>query len=282
MLTIQAPAKLNLSLEVIGKRRDGYHEIRSVVQTVSFYDCLKFKTGRGIKIKCNMPGWDPEQSLVDRAVKLVQQETGYAKGVTIEVEKRIPLMSGLGGDSSDAAAVLRGLNEVWKLGLSPEKLLELALSLGSDVPFFLYGGTALVQGRGEIVAPLPPVSKKWVVLVMPDVPQEPGKTGQMYASLKTAHFTDGHITRRLVEVLGAHRELKTSMMFNTFENIAFNKFSVLSVYKDHIRKLGAFRVHLAGSGPTLFAVFRDRRKADDLCTKCRNQGMESYLVETIV
>jgi 4-diphosphocytidyl-2-C-methyl-D-erythritol kinase len=198
------------------------------------------------------------------------------------MEKRIPLMSGLGGDSSDAAAVLRGLNEVWKLGLSPDKLLELALSLGSDVPFFLYGGTALLQGRGDIVTLLPPVSNKWVVLVMPDVPQEPGKTGQMYASLKTAHFTDGHITRRLVEVLGSHRELKTSMMFNTFENIAFNRFSVLSVYKDQIRKLGAFRVHLAGSGPALFAVFRDRRKADDLCTKCWNQGMESYLVETVM
>ena len=277
MLTVSAPAKLNLTLEVLGKRPDGYHEIRSVLQTIDLCDTLRFEAGRGITFRCDMPGWLAEKSLVSRAVALLQEAAVGSYGATIEIEKRLPLMSGLGGDSSDAAAVLRGLNELWKLDLSPEKLLDLAAKLGSDVAFFLQGGTALAGGRGDIVKPLPGLSNLWFLLVVPDVPRESGKTGRLYAKLNAGHYTDGNITEKLVETLHKGEEFSPSLLFNTFENIAFDCFKGLMDYKEHILKLGAPRVHLAGSGPTLFTVFEDRAQAGDLYTRCKQQGMEVYL-----
>ncbi len=130
MLTVLAPAKLNLTLEVLGKRPDGYHEIRSVFQTINLCDRLRFQPSQRITLKSNMPDWTPEKSLVTKAARLLQETTGISKGATIEVTKNIPLVSGLGGDSSDAAATLRGLNKLWESGLSAERLLDLAVQLG--------------------------------------------------------------------------------------------------------------------------------------------------------
>lgn len=277
MLTVPAPAKLNLTLEVLGKRSDGYHEIRSVLQTIDLCDTLHFENGQGIIIECDMPGWSAEESLVTRTVALLQEVAAGSRGARIEIEKRLPLMSGLGGDSSDAAAVLRGLNELWELGLSQEKLLDLAARLGSDVSFFLQGGAALAEGRGEIIKPLPGLSGMWFLLVVPDVPAEPGKTAKMYDSLKPACFTDGRLTEKLVAVLREGGEFSPSLLFNTFENIAFDCFKGLKVYKEHILRLGAPHVHLAGSGPTLFTMFEDRAQAGDLYARCKQQGMVVYL-----
>jgi len=278
MLTVLAPAKLNLTLEVLGKRPDGFHEIRSVLQAVNLCDSLHFQPGQDISIKSDLPGWSADESLVVKAVSLLQKTAGCSRGAAIEVEKRVPLVSGLGGDSSDAAATLRGLNKFWELGLSMEQLLELAAQLGSDVAFFLWGGTALAEGRGEVITPLPPLPHMWVVLVVPDVPRLQGKTGRMYAGLKPGHYTDGHITRVLAEVLMARRDFKPSMLFNTFENVAFDDFNIRRVYVEHLIKLGAPHVHLAGSGPALFTMFEDKAQAEGLYTRCQNQGMEAYLV----
>ena len=280
MLTVMASAKLNLTLEALGKRPDGYHEIRSVTQAIGLCDTLRFQLSEEIVFKSGMPDWVPEESLVSRAASLLQKASGFSKGATIEVEKRIPLVSGLGGDSSDAAAVLRGLNELWKLGLSREKLLGLAAQLGSDVAFFLYGGTALAEGRGEIITPLPSLPGMWVVLAVPDVPRLTGKTKKLYASLDASHYTDGQITERLVKTLREGKKFASHLLFNTFENVAFAQFSGLKEYRDHILKLGAPEVHLAGSGPALFTLFEEKAQAEDLYTCCQQQGMEVYLVET--
>jgi len=279
MLTVPAPAKLNLTLEVLGRRPDGYHEIRSVFQAVNLCDSLRFQPGQKVAFQSDLPDWSPQKSLASRAVSLLQETTGSAKGAAIEVSKRIPLVSGLGGDSSNAAAALRGLNELWGLGLSQSELLALAARLGSDVAFFLHGGTALAAGRGEVVTPLPPLPQMWVVLVVPDVPRLPEKTRQLYASLKAGHFTDGRITERAVAEIKAGRA--PTGLFNTFENVAFTRFSELKVYRDHITKLGADNVHLAGSGPALFTLLKDKDRAEDLSTRCRQQNMETYLVETL-
>ncbi len=278
MLTIMAPAKLNLTLEVLSRRPDGYHEIRSVIQTISLCDRLTFRTSPSVDIRPDSPQWSAEKSLVSRAVNLMRETTGVTRGIAIEIENRIPLLSGLGGASSAAAATLRGLNEVWELSLPQERLLEFAAQLGSDVPFFLYGGTAMMAGRGEVVTPLPPLPHHWVVLVMPDVPRLPGKTARLYASLNTGHFTDGQITERMANELKEGKEPST--LFNTFENVAFASGSELKVYRDHIKKLGAPHVHLAGSGPALFTLFKEKTKAEELYTRCQQQKMETYLVET--
>ncbi len=280
MLTILAPAKINLTLEVLGKRQDGYHEVRSIIQAVNLCDSLHFQSGRGIEFASSSPGWVAEESLVSRAASLLRETTGCTKGASIEIEKRIPLLSGLGGDSSDAAAVLRGLNELWGLGLSRDELLELAPRLGSDVAFFLYGGTALVEGRGERVTPLPLLPHRWVVLVIPSVPRTPGKTKRLYSRLNASHFTDGRTTERLVESLKAGGGFTPSLLFNTFENVTLTRSSRLSVYRAHIVKTGATSVHLAGSGPGLFTLLKDKNEAEELYTRVLQQGMECYLTDT--
>jgi 4-diphosphocytidyl-2-C-methyl-D-erythritol kinase len=233
-----------------------------------------------MQFRCDNPELVVAESLMSRTTALLQQATGCPKGATIEITKRIPLTSGLGGDSSDAAAILYGLNKLWGLGLSPTELVSLALRLGSDVAFFLYGGTALAEGRGEIITPLPPLAHMWVVLIMPPVPRMAEKTQKLYASLKINHYTDGQITERFIKALKAGGEFKPSMLFNTFENVAFDRFSGLKVYKEHIIKLGALYVHLAGSGPALFTLVEDKVEAEKLYGYLQKQGLECYLAET--
>jgi len=281
MLTIQAPAKLNLTLEVLAKRQDGFHEICSVIQTINLCDSLRFQLSQNIEYKCDALNWISEESLVSKATGLLQGVTGCTKGAVIEVSKRIPLVSGLGGDSSDAAATLHGLNKLWGLGLSRGELLKLAPQLGSDVAFFLYGGTALVKGKGEMVIPLPPLPQMWVVLVVPHTPRLPRKTEQLYASLKASHYTQGQITERLVKRLRESGEFTPSLLFNTFENVAFATFPELSVYQEHMIKAGATDVHLAGSGPALFTLVKDRAQAEELHLRLQQQGLETYLTETL-
>ncbi|MBN1176755.1 MAG: 4-(cytidine 5'-diphospho)-2-C-methyl-D-erythritol kinase [Dehalococcoidales bacterium] len=278
-VTVTAPAKLNLTLEVLRKRDDGYHEIRSVIQAIDWCDTLHFEVGKDVSFKCDMEGWSAEASLVSRAAQLVKEAAGD-KGASITIEKRIPLLSGLGGDSSDAAAVLRGLNDFWQLNLSQEKLRELAAQLGSDVFFFLQGGTALVEGRGERVTPLPSLPETWAVLVVPDVPVKKGKTAAMYASLIPGYFTDGAITGRLVDTLRKGMGFSPSQLFNTFGNIAFIS-GKLRTYKEHLVKMGAPGIHLAGSGPTLFTMFMDKSTAEKFYESCVKQGMKTYLARTL-
>ncbi len=281
MLTVLAPAKINLTLEVLAKRQDGFHEIRSVIQTINLCDSLHFQLSHNIEFKCDLPNWILGGSLVSRAASLLKEVTGCAKGATIEISKRIPLMSGLGGDSSDAAAILCGLNKLWGLSLSLGELLELAARLGSDVAFFLYGGTALVTGRGEVVTPLPALPHMWVVVMMPPVPRLPGKTERLYASLSASHYTDGQITERLVEELREGREFTPSFLFNTFEDVVFNRFSELSVYREHLVEVGAIDVHLAGSGPALFTLVKDKYQAEKIYRDLQRQGLECYLKDTL-
>jgi 4-diphosphocytidyl-2-C-methyl-D-erythritol kinase len=280
MLTVLALAKINLTLEAMGKRPDGFHEIRSVIQTISLCDRLRFQISHKIKFRSDNPKLVVAESLISRATALLQRVTDCTKGARIEITKRIPLSAGLGGDSSDAAATLYGLNKLWQLGLSLKELTDLALRLGSDVPFFLYGGTALIEGRGEIITPLPSLPKRWVVLVVPPSPRMVEKTKQLYASLKPSHYTDGRITQRFITALKEDKEIKPSMLFNTFENVAFEQFPRLEVYKEHFTKLGAKDAHLAGSGPALFSLVEDKAEAEDLYTRCKQQRMEAYLAET--
>lgn len=281
MVTVSAPAKINLTLEVLGEREDGFHEIRSVIQTIDLCDTLHFRAGSRIEIKSDLPGWVAGQSLVTKAVAVLREATGFSGGAGIEIEKRVPLLSGLGGDSSDAAAVLKGLNRLWELDLPGEKLLQLAGRLGSDVPFFLSGGTALLQGRGEIVTLLPPLPPLWIVVAVPPLPRQTGKTKLLYQSLGAGHFSDGQITRDLVDRLEKGGRFDSSLFFNTFENIAFDKFPGLGAAREHFIKLGAADVHLAGSGPALFTLVEDKAAAEEMWSLLGRQRMEPHLAKTL-
>jgi 4-diphosphocytidyl-2-C-methyl-D-erythritol kinase len=281
MLSVLAPAKLNLTLEVLAKRGDGFHEIRSVIQTISLCDRLDFRLSDNITFKCDEPGWLSEKSLVPGAASFLQKASGCHKGATITVHKRIPLMSGLGGDSSDAAAILSGLNKLWGLSLPGGELARLASQLGSDVAFFLFGGTALLEGRGEVVSPLPSLLHMWVVLLMPPVPRPTGKTAQLYAGLEASHYTEGQITDGLVKLLSGGEAVAPAKLFNVFDNVADDSFSGLKNYRKQFFKAGAGSVHLAGSGPALFTLVKDKLQAERLYNNLKKLGLEAYLAETL-
>jgi len=234
-----------------------------------------------MEFKSDMPDWIPEESLVSKAASLIRKTTGCTKGATIEVNKRIPLVSGLGGDCSDAAATLRGLNELWELGLSLKKLLDLASQLSSDASFFLYGGTALVEGRGEVVTPLPPLPHRWVVLMIPSVPRMEGKTKRLYADLRDSHYTNGLITDMFAAWLPRGRGMPLPRLFNVFDNVAPDSFTGLKEYWEQFLQAGAQVVHLAGSGPALFTLAKDKIQAEKIYLRLWQQGLESYLTETL-
>jgi 4-diphosphocytidyl-2-C-methyl-D-erythritol kinase len=217
---------------------------------------------------------------VAKAVKLLQAATGSTQGASIKIKKCLPLISGLGGDSSDAAAVLRGLNQLWELGLSTTKLQALTQQLGSDVSFFLSGGTALMEGRGEKVTPLPPMPHQWIILIIPDVPRLPGKTKRVYSMLRPSHYTDGKITEKLITFLKSGGEFSSSLLYNVFENVVFGSGEELTILRDHLLKIGAPNIHLAGSGPTMFTLLEDKSQAEDLLVRLKNQRIEAFLTET--
>jgi len=280
MITLEASAKINLTLEALSRRPDGYHEIRSVIQSISLCDSLSFTPGNKIKFKCDNAAWDAGQSLVTKAVDLLKEGFGCQQGVTIELAKRIPLSSGLGGDSSDAAAVLVGLNKLWGLGLSLWELVKLASRLGSDVPFFLCGGTALAQGRGEDVSPLPPLPRSRVVLLMPSVRRCNGKTGHLYSILNPSHYTGGLKTEEMVSLLTRGEELSAENLFNVFDSVADEAFEGLAGCRRQFIQAGAEGVRLAGSGPALFTLLKEEAKAQKVYQNLKNMGLEAYLAET--
>ena len=280
MLTLIAPAKVNLTLEVLQKRPDGYHEIRSVLQAVSLCDRLSFKPNDKIIFECDSPLWQAEKSLVGRVVEAIKRHTGVSNGVLIQITKGIPLSSGLGGDSSDAAAILQGLNQLWELGIPPGELAGIAGTLGSDVTFFLSGGTALAEGRGEFISPLPEMLPVWIVLLMPHLERPEFKTGAMYSRLSPQHFTSGDRTEALIARLTRGESIRSNYLYNIFESVAFKAFNGLEKYRDGFQNIAGEPVHLAGAGPALFALFSDAEKAARVWRNLKERGLETYLTET--
>jgi 4-diphosphocytidyl-2-C-methyl-D-erythritol kinase len=236
MITERAYAKLNLGLEVTGKRDDGFHDIVSVMQVVDLWDTLTFAPSDGeITVECDHPVLASEgrSNLVWRAARLLQETAKVGKGAVIELEKKIPLAAGLGGGSSDAAATLRGLSELWDVSLPKEQLHNLASMLGSDVPFFLEGGAALVEGRGEKVRSLPASPPGWAVLVCPPYNVQ-NKTERLYGSLERHDMSAGIITRQLAAALRRGDFPTASLMYNAFERVAYRVFEGLDEVRQQV------------------------------------------------
>jgi len=276
----KAYAKINLTLEVIGKREDGYHEIASVIQAIDLCDILSFQPREHIYLACEVPQLVSPNNLVFKAAKLLQDFTGSSGGAAISLEKAIPLASGLGGGSSDAAATLQALNEIWGLNLAPENLKRIAANLGSDIFFFLSGGTtALVEGRGEKVTRLPPLPKTWVILIRPPI-EIANKTQKMYASLDPSHFTQGKSTQKVVELIKRGDRITPQFCYNVFDEVAFSFFPGLDEYRLRFLAAGASQVHLAGTGPTLFTLVEERAQGEEICRRLKKERVEVYLTET--
>jgi 4-diphosphocytidyl-2-C-methyl-D-erythritol kinase len=280
-LTLKAYAKINLTLEVLAKRPDGYHDISTILQAVSLADNLTFAQSKTLDFRCNVPILQTPDNLVLKAARLLQGTADSDKGATIHLTKSIPIAAGLGSGATDAAATLLGLNQLWQLNFSLDRLTELAAKLGSDVAFFLFGGTALAQGRGEQITPLPPVPHLWLVLLQPAIEPVPSKTAQLYSQLNPSHFTPGQFTEKLVAHLNHGGKVEDSFLFNAFERVAFNFFPGLSEYRSSLLKAGARSVHLAGSGPALFTLVPDKARGEAILKRLENEGQKAYLVHTV-
>lgn len=260
MLNLKAYAKVNLVLEVLGRRADGYHEIASVMQTVGLYDNLAIEAADELEFSCTVPELLTVDNLVLKAARALGEYSRVKPGARMALEKNIPRDAGLGGGSSDAAAALKGLNRLWELGLSSGKLAEIGAGIGSDVPFFIYGGTCLARGRGETVTPLPDIVSTWFVLLKPGVTVPAHKTAALYSLLQTRHFSAGGLADAAVERLKAGRT-GAGPFYNTFDNVAVEAYKGLESYWEAMEKAGAAGIHLAGSGPFLFCAFGSRREA---------------------
>lgn len=283
-VVVWAPAKVNLFLEVLGKRADGYHEIATLMAAVSLFDTLELKpdhSGR-VELACDHPdlGTGPE-NLVLRAAYLLQEHTGVAHGARLRLTKRIPLAAGLAGGSSDAAATLEGLNRLWRLNLRAEELAQLAARIGSDVAFFLQGPAGWCTGRGEQVTPVRLGGPFWAVLCCPPFGLA---TAAVYrhVSVPTVPRSGERILDAAArgDVTGMGRELH-----NRLEAAAEQLQPALIDYRVRLRELGPAGVLLSGSGSTMFALCRDHGEALALIRQLRNRpdwdaSLQLYLVRS--
>ncbi len=282
-LSLSAPAKINLYLEVVGRRPDGYHDLRSVVVPVSLADRLEFEktdsivetsvTCIGIPIAADPGLADSRKNLATRAALLLKEKTGCKHGARIRIEKHIPVAGGLGGGSSDAAATLTGLNHLWETGLSCVELAKLAAGLGSDIPALVHGQAVCMNGIGERVKPILPKTADgrrdgwWMLIVNPGFGVSTRDVYARYASPLTSP------PARLKKVISAVAEgdlgMAASNLFNSLEAVVFRKYPLLEMIAGALAKAGALGVLLSGSGASIFALARDEAHAREIEIRAR-------------
>lgn len=282
-MEIKAFAKLNLTFEVLGRRDDGYHEIKSIMQTIDLADQLYVEAADTLSVECDDPELDGDANLVWKAATELAKTRGILPRAKIRLNKRVPVAMGLGGGSSDAAAALIALNRLWDLGIKTEELALVAAEVGSDVSFFLWGGTALAEGRGERVSPLPSVPPMYLTLVFPDITVA-DKTKTMYSRLTPANYSDGGITRRMLQILAggqAVRESVRSCFYNAFEDLASWEFPLLADMRREVAAQGGPDLHLCGAGPALFAVPGSDMEHQAVAESLQPRGAGVYLVSTV-
>lgn len=275
-----APAKVNWTLEVLGRRSDGFHEVRTVLQAIDICDQVEAEPSESLAVEPWGDGGAPEGDLAWRAARMLQEVCGQPSGAAIRISKRVPVAAGLGGGSSDAAATLRLLNRLWGLGLADDALASVAAGVSSDAPFFVYGGVALCEGRGEKVSPLPGAPTLWLVVVAPPI-FLPGKTRRMYEALEEGDFTDGRRSRELADLLRQGGSVAPEMLYNVFSGAALRVFPALDTYRRALRDAGARLVHVAGSGPALFCVAGGESEARAIARRVRAPEARVFVARTL-
>lgn len=269
VINIKSPAKVNLFLEVVGKRPDNYHELETVIQEVSLFDHLEIKEkANGIKIQTDCPDLPTDsRNIVYKAAALIKRRYRIKHGIQINISKRIPIGGGLGGGSSNAAYTLKGLNQLWKVGLSDLELSVLAGELGSDVPFFIYGKTALCKGRGEIVFPLSINPYFHYIIVYPGFPVP---TKNIYKNVKL------DLTKQTPNTniwANSQRWQRKFGLFNRLEETAFKLYPALEKVRQELIDCGLKNVLLCGSGSCLLGIVKDRKKSDIISRRIYEEGI---------
>ncbi|HLI07567.1 MAG TPA: 4-(cytidine 5'-diphospho)-2-C-methyl-D-erythritol kinase [Ktedonobacteraceae bacterium] len=289
---IRAHAKINLTLDVLGRRADGYHELATVMQEIDLYDtlCLTASDESRVQLVCSVPELSGPANLAARAAEMVRGRLGLEQGVNIELLKRIPLTAGLGGGSSDAAAVLLALQRWWQLPVGDHEaasehraspIQEIAEALGSDVPFFLTGGLALCEGRGERVRPLEahlPATLRWLLLLKPAIGIS---TAPIFRNLSVSDYSDGSHSRAVVAALLEGRCPRAEDLHNGLERGVLEHYPEVARAREAMLQAGAPLVRLSGSGPTLFAPFAHMTEALTVQQRLQAQGYEVYLSRAV-
>jgi 4-diphosphocytidyl-2-C-methyl-D-erythritol kinase len=250
----KAPAKINLALDVLFKRPDGYHEVEMIMTTVDLADRIELKEipGKNIKILSHnrfVP--DDHRNLAYQAAHILKERYDVNKGVSITIEKNIPVAAGLAGGSSDAAATLRGLNRLWGLGLSLDELAEIGAEIGSDVSFCVYGGTALAKGRGEKITHLPPPPNCWVILAKPTLGVS---TADVYKRLQLSDMEHPDVYGMIAAIENNDYQKVCSGLGNVLEQVTLPLYPEVANIKNQMKTFGADAVLMSGSGPTVFGL----------------------------
>jgi len=278
-----AYAKVNLSLEILRKRPDRFHEVATVMQTISLCDTLKIGPAPDLQFDCNLPELVNEDNLVWQAALHLHDlcPESDKRGADIYLEKQIPIAAGLGGGSSDAATALVALNQLWELNLSQVQLEEAAARLGSDVPFFLRGGTVLAEGRGEKLTVLPAFGAIWLVLLYPQIEVPNTKTKELYKMLDYSDYTAGAITRTLVRSIERGEKPENSLFFNGFEKVVYLRFPQLDQFRQTLVEAGADHVWVSGSGPTLFTITESEAQGQEIVENLQQANYAAFLATTV-
>ncbi|ABO65426.1 MULTISPECIES: 4-(cytidine 5'-diphospho)-2-C-methyl-D-erythritol kinase [Geobacillus] len=254
-LSVKAPAKINLSLDVLYKRPDGYHEVKMVMTTIDLADRIELIPLPGEDairvVSQNRFVPDDSRNLAYQAAQLLKETFSIREGVAISITKHIPVAAGLAGGSSDAAATLRGLNKLWKLGLSVHELAELGAQIGSDVAFCVYGGTAVATGRGEIITPISSPPPCWVVLAKPPIGVS---TAEVYRNLQLEHVNHPDVDAMVGAIEQQDYAAICRSVGNVLEEVTLKKYPEVAHIKEQMRRFGADAVLMSGSGPTVFGL----------------------------
>ena len=281
-LTELAPAKLNLTLEVGEKRSDGYHEVQSVMSCAALYDEVTLESGTsgGISMTCDCPGLPlDDKNLCLRAAKLFVQKTGIpCDGLHIELSKRIPMQSGLGGGSADAAAVLRGLRKLYRPEMMIKDLERMAAELGSDVPFCVRSVTAMVRGRGEQLLKLPKLPLCWFVICKPEFSFS---TAEMYAKLDEKELVSSIDTLGLIKAL-EYQDMQeiSDRLGNCFEGVLEESSEIFAI-KNRLLALGARNACMSGSGSAVYGLFTQEDEAKAAAAKLQKTYPQTWFAESV-
>ena len=278
-MRLKAMAKINLGLDVLGKREDGYHEVRMIMQTIRMYDILDIRKPRrpGIVLTTNLPFIPTDQrNLVYKAAQMLMEEFDVEEGLSIKLRKFIPVAAGMAGGSSDAAAAFVGVNRMFHLGLTEEQLMERAVKVGADVPYCIMRGTALAEGIGEKLTRLPRVPHCYVLGGKPGV-NVSTKTAYENLKLDDPAVVHPDIDGMVTAVRNGDLDGMISRMGNVFEPGIISKYPVIQEIKDLMESNGARKAMMSGSGPTVFGIFDDKEKMERAAAVLR----ESRLAKTV-
>lgn len=280
-MKIKAYGKVNISLDVVGKREDGYHLLSMIMQNIDLYDEIEVeKQECGIILECNK-SYVPvdNRNLAYKAAEIFKERYDIVDGVKINIEKNIPVSAGLAGGSTDASAVLKVMNKLFNVNATEEELMELGLKLGADIPYCIHGGTALCEGIGEIITPIKPFRDKIVVLVKPAFGVS---TKEVYKNFNLEKVKQHPKTAEIINAIeNDDLNFVASNMKNLLENVTLRKHKILIKIKEEMNACGAINSMMSGSGPTVFAFFDDMLKAQRCFEKMKKKYSDVFITRTI-